>query len=213
MERAAQVRKHRHGSKPPDLEGDLMAQDYSTEPLATCGNCLQQLPSKAFRPDKFRGNLHYKKKYWCNKCRRDIHKNARTKKIEHIQSLISKAESDPTLKDRKRRSLLNRAEQMLNGKKLRRIEKKLSKIKALAAAAGARRRTAEMKATPPWADLYAIRKIYEQSAQMTMDTGTIHHVDHIVPLQGKKVRGLHVPWNLQVLTQAENCSKSNKFIA
>ena len=38
-----------------------------------------------------------------------------------------------------------------------------------------------------------------------------HHVDHIIPLHGKLVSGLHVESNLQVITQAANCTKSNKY--
>lgn len=59
------------------------------------------------------------------------------------------------------------------------------------------------QATPAWANLNAIRHIYENRPKG-------HHVDHIIPLQGKNVCGLHVPWNLQYLTATENMAKGNR---
>ncbi len=72
------------------------------------------------------------------------------------------------------------------------------------------RRAREKQALPPWADKKAIALKYEEAARITAETGVVHHVDHAVPLQSKIVCGLHVHWNLQVLSGPENLQKGNR---
>lgn len=80
-----------------------------------------------------------------------------------------------------------------------------------AAATGAKRRAKKLNATPSWADFQAIHAVYKQRVSAEKATGIKHHVDHIVPLQGQTVSGLHIAENLRVITAKDNIKKSNKF--
>jgi 5-methylcytosine-specific restriction endonuclease McrA len=66
-------------------------------------------------------------------------------------------------------------------------------------------------ATPSWVNKEDFESIYLQAKKLSKETGVNHEVDHIVPLKGEYVCGLHVPYNLQILTESENGKKFNNF--
>jgi hypothetical protein len=77
-----------------------------------------------------------------------------------------------------------------------------------------KRYTAKKQRLPVWLteeNLKQIQVMYTLASSLTKTTGIAWHVDHIIPLQGKTVSGLHVPENLQVIPGSLNNKKSNKF--
>lgn len=76
------------------------------------------------------------------------------------------------------------------------------------------RQARKINATPSWlTDEHRdqMRAVYAEAKKLSQDTGIKHHVDHIIPLRGKTVSGLHVPWNLQILQESANCAKGNQL--
>ena len=97
-------------------------------------------------------------------------------------------------------------------------EKEIARKKAWAEAnpdkinaRNAKRRAAKLQRSPTWANLRDIETIYASAKRVEDCSGVPMHVDHIIPLRGELVSGLHVASNLQVIPASQNCSKSNNF--
>jgi len=78
-----------------------------------------------------------------------------------------------------------------------------------------KRQADKIKATPQWLTenhKEEIENIYIEAKRLEQLDGIKRHVDHIIPLRGAGVCGMHVPWNLQILTAEENMKKSNSSL-
>lgn len=76
------------------------------------------------------------------------------------------------------------------------------------------RHSCKKQRTPSWLsefDLLKIQCLYQVASMRSKESGYKWHVDHIVPLQGENVCGLHVPWNLRVIPAEDNLRKYNKY--
>lgn len=124
--------------------------------------------------------------------------NNRDKKKAYLQKEETKAKS----------RVRTREWSAKNKEKKRESDRKwVSENRAISNSHKAKRRAKEKKATPSWltkAQVDAIKAIYIEAEQLSIETGIPYQVDHIVPLSGKTVSGLHVPWNLRAIPAQEN---------
>lgn len=173
------------------------------------------------------------KKVYCKPCereyKRDYYRNNKSKIKKHHNTYVSKnkekvakyqkqwaKENQEYLKDYRTTYYADNSDLIrtkvekwtkLNPEKVRKNKKKYAKTRKgmlTSRAKTNRRHAAKLKRTPVWADQRAIKKVY-------LNCPNGYEVDHIIPLQGRIVSGLHVENNLQYLTKAENASKSNKW--
>lgn len=79
------------------------------------------------------------------------------------------------------------------------------------AARSSKNRAKKANRTVEWACPELMKRNYEYAKLMAEITGEPWHVDHMVPMQGKNVSGLHVHNNLQVIRGSENMAKGNRY--
>lgn len=87
--------------------------------------------------------------------------------------------------------------------------------RGIVAASVASRKAHIRQATPRWLtkeQKQQIKEFYVEADRLKRETGVDHEVDHIVPVRGGIVYGLHVPWNLRVITAEENQKKNRKLL-
>lgn len=176
--------------------------------MKNCTHCNQVKPFEAF----YASSTH-KSGYasWCKDCESERN---RLKNLNNRDTRLAKAKQwRDENKDKQAVAIKNWREQ--NPEKLKAIYKDWAqRNKDKVNAKWMKREASKKKRTPSWLtedDMWMMEQAYDIAAKRKQMLGGEWHVDHIVPLQGKTVSGLHVPWNLQVIPAVENQRKSNKF--
>lgn len=157
--------------------------------MKTCAYCKQTKELSLF--SQYKGKAYYYS--YCKQCTTAKGKEWAQKNKE--KSRTSKAKWQ--LKNKQKKAESQR--------------KWLDKNPEIHTAKEAKRRATKLNATPKWVDLNAIKTEYLLAKWCSDVTGEFYHVDHIIPLNGIGVCGLHVPWNLQVLPATTNLQKGNRY--
>ena len=175
--------------------------------MKICRQCLIEKDIESFR---------IVNKYRLNKCKQCYNKDPKTIAARLANKVKKAAASAAYRKTNKETLAASGAAYRKDNKEPIAVKKAAwqKDNKAACNATDAKRRSAKLNRTPKWTteeDLETIKQIYIVANQFSKSFGTEYQVDHIIPLQGKLVSGLHVPSNLQVITATENKIKGNKF--
>ena len=167
-----------------------------------CTVCKDNLSIGDFNKDKSRGDG------LSAKCRTCAHQMLKNKKASDKVAFLEKAKRNT---QRHRDKLSYEEKEVIKAQQ--RAHTKIPSVRSRMNESCRRYYATKNNATPKWlsseqrAEIY---NIYALAKDCQVVTGEPYHVDHIVPIRGKNICGLHVPWNLQVLPADINISKSNR---
>jgi hypothetical protein len=135
--------------------------------------------------------------------------------LRNKEQIAASRDTSPEAKAMKAEYDRNRRK--LKGDELRKYDRERSSLTKRRAAArewSRKRKMSVKQATPNWLselDNLFIKEIYSLAVLRSKATGIEYQVDHIIPLHGKNVCGLHVPNNLQLLSAKENLKKRHFY--
>lgn len=177
---------------------------HIAERATGCGGCV------TCKNDWQRSNSEYYRQYWAK------NKERRKAILEKYHNSETRRECwDKYYKENRERIIEYQREYRNNPDNMDSILERRKKYRASHKADFAERATKRKKhvkiATPAWYNKEAVRLKYKERDIMKKITGLEYHVDHIIPLQGKNVCGLHTAENMRVILARDNTAKSNKF--
>lgn len=177
--------------------------------IKLCAKCNKEKPLTEFCKNKLRkGGYHY----YCKQCHSMTNKRWRDDNLE--LALATSKRYRAANKDACQKA--SKAWEKANPEKVKLWRAKYNKEKsAYLQDKCVRYRAGKENRTPKWlteSDFLHIKCKYQLAAMYNREGIDKWHVDHIIPLNGKNVSGLHVPSNLRVIPRLENQKKSNKFL-
>lgn len=147
----------------------------------------------------------------CRTCRSELRKPAAKEYRKREKDRIAASQAEWRENNRNKYRAIHQSWRDRNRDRVREIGRDYHERNIVKRVAKARMREAhEINATPAWADKDAITAVYALASEFRA-AGFDVHVDHIVPLRGQNVSGLHVHNNLRVCLASANISKSNKL--
>jgi len=189
--------------------------------LKICKDCHKKLPLTEFFVSKKSGVYNNCKS--CLKLLRRVNRIKNKAKIDHKVKEYKLAHLEEITKYQNQYYIDNHAELRAKGNQysrenreiLNKAQRKWAKLhpdKKLAAVR--KRQAAKLNRTPKWLtkeDFEKIEEFYFYAKLFSETLGELYEVDHIIPLRGKNISGLHIPSNLQILTEKEHRKKGTKF--